>query len=432
MQSDIPPANPYRPLAGDDLRLAPFAGRQKAFDHLHTLLADPTRAQPTVFLGGRDTGKTALLLRFGAIFDETALGVYVPLQETALDSEADWLQALAASITEALVERQYSLTRLADMSPPNDDWRGWFINVFLPEVMTIIRRHRRLVLLLDDADELVKFITRDKLPADSPAYLHSLLERYPQMNIVLTLDATRESDIERLAPLVSFNDIFRLLPLTPEDMSALLREPVAGLYSVTAETSAAVQAATGGSPRLSQRFGFHLFRQWEARPGQTTLTPEAVKAVTKAVYAQSEDEFRAAWDHLNRAERLVLTAISSLLYDDPLRKVDAAGIAAWLVETDYPMDTTGIHAAIRGLEYAGIVNTAAGHIALNAGLMQTWLLEHARLDLSVAGRRVGWRIAVLILAAIIVGLILITTLRGDSANGARSLPQATVTLATNP
>ena len=86
----------------------------------------------------------------------------------------------------------------------------------------------------------------------------------------------------------------------------------------TDEGIESVFAATGGQPRLIQRFGFHLFQRWEMQPNHTTLTQQDVKQITPLVYNQSETELRTVWTETTRNERLVLTAISSLLYADPL------------------------------------------------------------------------------------------------------------------
>src|SRR5689334_15769233 len=105
-------ANPYRPAEGNETLLAPFAGRQKAFEHLYQQLTDPASAGVSIILGRRDIGKTALLRHFPSYFDDTFVGVYLPLKNKSVSSESDWLNTLALSTMEALSQRDFSLYKL--------------------------------------------------------------------------------------------------------------------------------------------------------------------------------------------------------------------------------------------------------------------------------------------------------------------------------
>jgi len=429
-------SNPYHPHPDDGDGAAPFAGRHKAFEFLYQRLTDPAGTESSLILGRRDSGKTALLHHFSRYFDETFLGVYIPLKDTALKAEADWLRLLADGATRALTERNYTLSRLPEFTGAGVDMRGWLGDTFLPELFSIIRRQRRLVFLLDDADALLNAIAEGRLPDDSIAYLHALIGAQPQLGLVLTLDSQFEADISRFSPLIALDAVFRLANLSEDESIWLLTEPAAALYRLTPDAAAAAYRATGGQPRPLQRFGYHLFKRWEAHPDRTTLTPDDVKPVTLTVYAESEADLRAAWDRASRNERLVLTAIISLLYADPLGTITPAGIESWLVETDYPLDGTAINAAIRGLEYQEIAESTAGGIRLTAGLMQTWLLENGRLSgraPQAEARRPGLRWLALAAAALLVIVLVLVAGQGTTpATTDTPAPVPTVTLVANP
>jgi hypothetical protein len=283
---------------------------------------------------------------------------------------------------------------------------------------------------------LLKAIQDSKLPDDSITFLHGLVQANPQLGLVLTLDTQNEAEITQLSSLVTLEDIFRLANLSEDETTWLLTEPVIEQYKLPPETATAVYKTTSGQPRLLQRFGFELFRLWEARPNRPPFTLDDVKQITAAVYAQSEADLRAAWSAATRNERLVLTAISSLIYADPLGKITPSAIESWLVETDYPMDATGINAAIRGLEYREMVENTPNGIRLNAGMMQTWLLENGRLN-ERSGRPELRRPALrwLALAGIVIlvlALVLIATQGGTPATPTNPIAEPTVTLMTNP
>jgi hypothetical protein len=435
MENQAPP-NPYNPLSDDDLSSAPFAGRQKAFEFLYQQLTDPAGTETSLIIGRRDSGKTALLDHFYRFFDESFLDVMIPLKGQAFASEADWLNRFVDGAARELAERNYTLSRLPEFEGAPSAMRGWFTETYLPEILNIIRRHRRLVFLLDDADVLLKAIHDGKLPDDTISFLHGLVGANPQLGLVLTLDSQYESDIAQLSPLVTLEDIFRLANLSEDETVWLLTEPAAEHYKLPPEVAAAIYKATGGQPRLVQRFGFELFKLWEARPSRPPFTTDDVKQVTPTVYAQSEADLREAWSAATRNERLVLTAISSLIYADPLGKITPAGIESWLVETDYPMDSTGINAAIRGLEYREMVEPSPDGIRLTAGMMQTWLLENGRLN-ERGGRADSRRPALrwLGLAGIVIlvlALVLIATQGGTPTPANNPIAEPTVTLVTNP
>src|SRR5688572_14398601 len=159
--------NPYRPLPDKNDLSAPFAGRQKAFEFLYQRLTDPAGTESSLIMGRQEGGKTALLQHFNRFFDETFVGVYIPLLEKRLNSETDWLQLLAHEATRALSERNYTLSRLPEWDNTATDKRDWFSTTYLPEILNIIRRQRRLVFLLDDANVLLDAIAAGKLPDDS-------------------------------------------------------------------------------------------------------------------------------------------------------------------------------------------------------------------------------------------------------------------------
>lgn len=428
--------NPYRPLPDENDGSAPFAGRQKAFEFLYQRLTDPAGTESSLIMGRQEGGKTALLHHFNRFFDETFVSVYIPLADKRLTSEADWLQLLANEATKALSERNYTLSRLPEWDSTAADKRDWFSATYLPEILNIIRRQRRLVFLLDDTDALLQAISAGNLPEDSIAYLHNLVQTHPQLGIVLTLTSQFEADIAKLNPLISLEAIFRLANLSDEESAWLLTEPASDLYNLTADATAAVHKATGGQPRLLQRFGFQLFNLWETRPTRTVLTVDDVKQVTPAVYSASETDLHAAWTATTRNERLALTAITSLIYADPLTTPTQARLESWLVETDYPLDSTAIKAAIRGLEYREIVEHSTAGIRLTSTLMQNWLLENGRLTEGTKRaeiQRPGLRwLAVAAVAVLVIALIFIAGQNSAPITVNETVPVATVTLVANP
>ncbi|MBL8134190.1 MAG: ATP-binding protein [Anaerolineae bacterium] len=368
--------NPYH--NGDPARLiyAPFAGRQAAMARVGALVTKAGRPNGLLFIGWRGSGKTALLHAIASTMPDSFVGVIVPAGSPPRD-ETSWLVSLAEAITAALVDANFTLSRLSQVEPPGDNPRRWFEEVFLPPTLGALHPNRRMLLMLDDADRLIRAVRDETLPADTFAFLSALLTRTPALHLILTLDEDHEGDIPLLAPLIGMTDVFRLEPLEPDDVRWLLTAPVATEYAFLDEAIKAALALTGSFPALAQRLGFHLYERWRSAPELGTIRAQDVRAVQPTLYLRSEDEHRAVWEHLTANEQIVLGALAGLHYDDPLRKATAETIQRWLVETDMPMDVTTIQAALRGLTYRHLLVSTPEGVSVRAGLFMTWLLENA-------------------------------------------------------
>jgi energy-coupling factor transporter ATP-binding protein EcfA2 len=399
--------NPYQQIP------PPFAGRKPALNRFRQALAE---RRALLYLGRQGIGKTALLRHLEATLDDSYLAVYLPLRDTPIADETDWVLSISQSITAEILKRDFTYSRLSQMPPPGDDPRGWFSETFLPEIIAIIRVHRRLILLLDDAEGLLDAMTAGALPADHPAFLLDVLMQHEQVALVLSLDSSRDADTPHLYPLIAPDDTVRLTNLTEEDCRALLQEPTAPHVVVADAAAARIYEATGGTPLLVLMYGDALFQHWEAAPTEKLITVEVVRQVTTPVYRAASAEFRRRWDALTLNERLVLTAMSSLLYADPQTDLTTDSIEAWLVETDYPMDATTINAALRSLQYDELVG--AQPLTIPIGLLHTWLLENARLT-DLTTRRTPpllarhWWLLVALVVVLLVGVVLLTRLNSQ-------------------
>jgi hypothetical protein len=376
--------NPYHADLADDLTAPdappiPFAGRKTVLGRLYQQLSDPspTASRALVVTGRRHIGKTALLLAFDNAFGDTYCAARVFLRAAPPEDETDLFLTLAEAATEGMMRRGVALGRLSTLEPPEDDPRDWLAKQFLPLALTALRG-RQLVFLIDDADRLLTAVRNSTLPFDTFPFLRDALQSFPEIGMVLTLDSDFEGDLLGFAPLVGLNDTQRLTMLESEESRWLLQEPAQGCYTLPDDAAAIVQKATGGTPALVQQFGYQLFRRWQVTPEINVMTLDDVKALMPAVYQYGEADFRYDWLRLPPNEKRVLTAVSQLHYDDPLRKIDAPTIERWLVESDHPLDRTAISAALRGLEYSEMVQATPDGVSVRAGMMQTWLLENAR------------------------------------------------------
>ncbi|MCC6613840.1 MAG: ATP-binding protein [Anaerolineae bacterium] len=437
-------SNPYA-CSVDDPMLAPFAGRQAVFARLRLQFTDPARQGALLVLGRRRIGKTAFLRAFDVAFDETFVGVYVSLRDLTLQSENEWWLSLAQAITERLIERAFTLHRLIDLAPPGDDARAWFAEAYLPPVLTLIRPHRHLVLLADDADFLLEAIKSGRLAPDTLSFLRELLDTHARLYAALTLDAAQESHTGDLQPLVRPIDVIRLTNLAQDEVEWLLREPVQGLYRLNDGALDAAWRLTGGQPAHIQALGCVLYRRYDDDLMAAQVTEDDVKQAGAQVFTMMAEELNREWNALSYHEQQAMRAISQLQYAHPLRPVDAVAISHWLADSDDPIDVTAVSATIRSLEYHELVALTPVGVDLTSDLMRRWLLERAYASPLAVARRVpaapdgspalsrrnrGLRIALLIviLVMFIVGLLLLTTLSNLPRDEYLIPPEPTVTL----
>lgn len=327
-----------------------FAGRETALARLHHTLNNPQPRHALAFTGRHYTGKTALLHHALTTFDELDLSLLLTVDARLTADANTLLSTLYHALYEVVLRAGFSANRLPVLPDEPIPWREWLAQIGLPGLMTVLRGGRRLILLLDDADQLLDAIRAGRLPQDTMSYLQSLLR--PQFYLVLTL--ADEDRLPELSPLVSPDEAFRLRWLTEAEISGLFADQ---------EQARQVHQATGGYPVLVQRFA-----------------TEADQSLAEGrVYAVADPLYHEIWSTLNQNERLLLTALVSRLYADPLKSITAADLENWLVETDYRLDLTAIHAALRSLEYGELLTIEQGHIWLTATLWQKWLLENAQL-----------------------------------------------------
>jgi energy-coupling factor transporter ATP-binding protein EcfA2 len=362
----------------------PFAGRDTLYAYMQQQILDPGERFALLFTGHNGVGKTRLLQHFPAVFQDTLLGVQLSAQQFPFSSEADWLRILIQQTNLVLEAHQFSMSRIPQLESAGDEELfSWLRDTYLPEVLRVIRPQRRLVWLIDDAQFLL-----ERLPASHLQDLSNLLQTHPQLAIVCTLHTRYEDQIKALAPLVNPATVERIRRLSAQESADLLR-----LYHADLQTSQidTIYRMTAGHPQLVERYGIAL---------QDGADPDA------AVYLASMDDFRAQWQESSLDEKHVMTAIASLQAAAPQQAITAQRIHWWLSQGDYGLDLIAIHAVLRALDYQEIASIQADQgIRFVSGLLERWMLEHARDEnqtLPVEGSSRRLLLALLVLAGLLI------------------------------
>lgn len=410
----------------------PFAGRQAVFERIQQYLIDPSDRHALLYIGRKSIGKSAFLMQCQQVLDANVIACYLPLTNVNFTDESDWLFYLVQQTNQALDAHQLNIARLPPLPDDPQSYRESLTDDYLPEMIKLIRPHRRFVWLVDDAESLIEAIESERLPSDTVNFLSTILESHLQIGIVMTINENNEPQVTSLTPLIDVNRIQRLHPLSQDETTQLIRQ---FRGNVEDEAMTHIYQLTDGHPLLLQSIGT-ILRTLYTDP----ITIKDIDQQLDVVYRQAYKTYHSMWTQtLSQNERLILTAISGLLYDDPLANLTAQRIESWLLETDFPMDITAINAGIRGLDYRNLVvgSTSEG-IRLRAKLFQRWLVEHAQMDKpGTWGNRNAMdsdnnlqidRRSLTVIAILIIAVILIVSVVQQS-NTSTSIPvQPTVTL----
>ncbi len=378
----------------------PYAGRDEALARIHTQRTNAPH-EPLVMIGRERIGKTAFLHQLIRTASHHSIGVFIALDDVSLDDEDQLWVMTSQIILDTLA--WYPIT-IPDM-PSDESARVWFVSIFVPTLIKALRG-RDLLLLWDDAHHLLS----ENLPDDLFETLRGLCS--PSIQMVFAFDIGYEDQIGQFMPFIKPNHQLRLTNLSLAGCEAVLAGYQSGLG---AEMVKAIYEATGGLPHLLHHYGAELGQYAD------------IKTLNNAVYERVKEDFLAIWTGRSADEKLVLTAIADLFYDDPLRPISTTHIATWSTKSDYLLDETAINAALRGLVYDELVLLENHHIRVKGDLWRKWLLEHARISGDLSNNRQSVPISLIIgtLVVVIITILLILSIFGGVSDGGVTIPTIT-------
>lgn len=434
--------NPYNPLNPTE-HPAYFVNRAETFTFFRQNLAGAAYGRALALIGRRGLGKTSVLYQLAGQLDERYVVCVVALANASLADEESLILAIAEDIRLALDLAGSSTYRLPEWPPDvevgeeSPSIRAWFEADFLDITITALRG-RTLVLALDDAHLLFQAIRHGALPGDVWDYLGGLVVAHPRLELVVSLDAAVED--QALATTLLGDPVLhtRLNELSREDAAILVQQPLEGVARYDEGVVAQILALADGHPFLLHSICRLLFRRSEERNHNGPITGHDLIAVQDAALEQASEIFDPLWQAMAQNERLALTALVALHRDYPDAGATPDDLHAWATARGYTPNATQMAAALRSLDYKGLVRLdMQGRYLLAAGLIAGWVaanttIEMAPVEQPGASRYVpglGLAAAVLIVAALGAAAFLGAFDAGDEdEGGAPSGPTATLAL----
>ncbi|NLF75105.1 MAG: ATP-binding protein [Chloroflexi bacterium] len=384
--STIP--NPYNPQQPTDTPTY-FYGRDDALAFFRRQFVGASHRHALVLIGQRGLGKTSLLYQLADQVDDRYRVHIVSLGALDLSSEASLIAGLAEEVRAALELAEASTYRLPAWPTPDVesdllnsaddevittlDLRGWFNTAYLGVALSALRL-RHLVLALDDAHLLFDAIARGALPTDLFAYLGELLAAHERLDLILTLDAAYEDRTLAVEVTSDPNLQFRLRALAPDAAAQLVTEPVEGVFDYEPGMAEHILALADGHPFLLHSICRLLYRRSEERHHAGSVLASDLSAIMPAALDQAGDILGPLWDAAPPNERLALNGLIALEQGTPDQGAAFDTLHNWLTGRGYAINSTQLAAALRSLEYSGLVHLdAEGLYRLPIGLLAAWL-----------------------------------------------------------
>lgn len=303
--------NPYiagRALNPSDGRR--FVGRGSLFRQIEQALQN---GDSIVLYGQRRMGKSSVLLHLKQRLPHTLLPVYIDLKGVLAQTTAGLLEYLAEEITWALREAKWPTMPL----PARSEWGSEpFItfNRLLTNIQRGLQPAQRLVLLLDEFEELERWVKEGRVAADIFNALRSITATRQGFALVFAgLHTLEQMTYDYWHPF--FNGVKRIAVsyLEKSDAQQLIIDPMDG-FPLRYEPAAVEQiiAFSNGQPYLLQALCANLVNRLnEPRYRSKQATLADIDAVLEQTLESGTYYFEDyIWGYSDEHQRLVLALIA--------------------------------------------------------------------------------------------------------------------------
>lgn len=375
--------NPYNPLKPTTDPTV-FYGRKDAFSFFQRHLAGAINESALVIIGQRGIGKSSLLSQIPLHIDERYVSIWIDLSLLDMEDEVGLVAAIVDQVRHTMETISASTYRLPDFPDPTDpevDLLQWLAEEYLEVAITAIRRERHLLIMLDEAHLLFDAVKLGHYPSHFFTYLHDVLQHHERLDIITTLDITYEPQALQTPPFADATRHYRLTHLTVDEAQRLMTEPIHNEYEYDASALARILELAGGHPFHLHSICRLLFRLWQERAGNVIGFAE-VEAVYDAVLDQTDEVMTSLWNYTRPNERLASTALLDLRkHNEGTIAFPLSVMEDWLSNTEFPLNEVQLGAAMRGLEYLGLVTAqSGGNYQFVSALQADWLARQSEFE----------------------------------------------------
>ncbi len=347
-----PVANPYvvgKPLTGDS---AMFFGRRAELASVARAVSSGESGSVVVLVGQRRTGKTSLLKQLAARLSESCLPVFFDVQGMLARNTDEFFRELARPL------RSY-----AETATTGEGTAGALLGAEMVREVAA-SSPGRLVLLLDEFDDLEEKVRGGRVSAHVFDQLRSLIQHTDNVSVVLCgTHRLEELGGEYWSFLLNMATYQRIGCLSREEAELVLKTPLSGL-GVVCDDAATIAAwqLTGGHPYLLQLLGYRLVENCVAS-GEGAVSFASVTAAAEQIVEQGDIHLRYLWDSADEPGRQVIALLAQQdggMSEDELQES---------TRLDYPR----LRGAIDRLTASELVTGSPVRYLLRIGLLSRWL-----------------------------------------------------------
>lgn len=352
-----------------------FFGRQGEFDSIRANLQGRYQDNIIVVHGQRRTGKSSILLQAeNHLGPDHYVGVYIDLQSFTSAGMPDFLHRMATLICRELDKKGIALARpaLPDFSR---DPGTYFSEEFLSSVFARIGG-RKLLLLLDEFEELEMRVKEGKLNREIFAYLRSLMQHAQRLSFILAgAHRLHEMSSEYWSMLFNITRYVKVGFLDKASSERLICEPVAQHVTYDPLAIEKIYRVTSGQPYFIQLICHELFNKYK-RDRKNYLTIQDVNQAMQQIIEAGSGHLDYIWNMATPYERIVLAAVAdAAAYDG--ERVTLSGIGNRLKSLYFSYEEKTVRESLNHLVDIEILQSDANfdNFTFRVDLMGHWLRE---------------------------------------------------------
>jgi HEAT repeat protein len=346
-----PVPNPYvvgKPLAEDDPM---FFGRSDEIASIERAVTAADSGSVVVVVGHRRTGKTSLLKRLAGRLAPSSRPAFIDMQ------------GILASNTDAFL-RELALPLLPHAESLSDGDASQSVTGADMVREAVARSERRIVLLLDEFDDLEQKVRSGLLDGAALDQLRHLVQHNRNLSVVLS--GTHR--IEELGGglwsfLLNLATYRRIGCLSREEAEQVIREPLARL-GIVCEDAAVTRAVrlTGGHPYFLQLLGYRIVESCVAS-GEAGVWADSVEEAAEQVVEQGDIHLRYLWESAGDSGHAIVKRLAE----------QGAALTANELREQTGASAESLHRVLERLTALEIVTQRAGRYALRMELLGRWL-----------------------------------------------------------
>jgi hypothetical protein len=302
-----PLANPFapgKPLAMDSPM---FYGREDVFDFLRQNLKGAYHENIIALIGQRRCGKTSILRRIPAALGDRYVVFFLDAQGLLVDSVPMFFHEIARRAAEAMGQDAAALPSADDFRRESDGLAG----ARFVQAMGRLSGDRRLLILLDEYDDLEAKVRSGLLPGSLFDGLRHLMQHSPQVAFVLSgTHRLEELGKEYWSFLFNLALYHRIGPLRPAAARSLMAEAFERAGVLMDEfTIERLLSLCGRWPYFLQLAGHHLVLHC-SRLGRNVLTAADLSDSLEGISEWGEAHLRYLWTLADESEQALLLALA--------------------------------------------------------------------------------------------------------------------------